>query len=287
MVASLVHCEGIVLKNLRHGETSRIATLFTRELGRIGVIAKGARAPLSPFGASLEHLNLSSFVLYHRPGRDLQFLKSGTLEREFRGLQRRAERYRLASALAEFLDRVLTGEEAAPELFAFAVRALEVLESAPAEALPELFRGMQLRVASLLGYAPHLERCLRCGREVPPASVADATAGRPWRFLSAEGGAACPACAEAMDPAAGPALTPRALRRLRAMARGASRSPSLPRTEVREAPDSPATGPTPAPAAWQRTLDLLVEEFLRYHFESYRGLRSLESLSQGPARPGA
>jgi DNA repair protein RecO (recombination protein O) len=276
-----------VLRNLRHGETSRIATLFTRELGKIGVIAKGARTPTSPFGASLELFNLSSFVVYHRPGRDLQFLRSGGLEREFRGLQRQSARYRHASAFTEFLDRLLTGEEPAPELYAFAVRGLEVLESSPLEALPELFRGMQLRVASLLGYAPHLDRCLRCGRDVPGPGMAENGAESAWRFLSAEGGAACPACAEGLDASAGPALTPRALRRLRAMSRGTPRPPEGREARVSEASADAAEARGPTPASWQRALDRLVEDFLRYHFESYRGLRSLDRLPEAGNPPRA
>ena len=51
--ARILSCEAIVLRNLRFGDTSRVATLFTRELGKIGVIAKGARLPSSPFGATV------------------------------------------------------------------------------------------------------------------------------------------------------------------------------------------------------------------------------------------
>ncbi len=305
MTTSLVAVEGLVLRNLRHGETSRIATLFTRELGKVGVIAKGARVPASPFGASLELFSHGSFVLYYRPGRELQFLRSGALEHEFRGLVRDHDRYRLASALVEFLDSVLTGEEPAGELFDFARRALEVLASASRPALPELFRGLQLRVVSILGYAPRLDRCAACGRDVPPAAPALATNDAPaatekWLFLPAEGGIACADCLPRFDPGGtGVLLTARALRRVRAMALGSGRlhsaepsgappiardgllaSPSGDRTAARvpDAEPPPAHSGRIEPAvaeAWVRTLDRLVEEYLRYHLESYRGLRSL------------
>lgn len=234
-------------------------------------------------------------MVYHRSGRELQFLKSGALEREFRGLLRDPRRYRRACAFVEFLDRVLTGEEPAEELYDFAVRALDVLETAPPEALSELFRGMQLRVAALLGYAPRLDRCLRCGRavgtetgpepgrEAPAEDGADRSVdGRGWLFLPAEGGVACPSCAALLDPAGvGLRLTPRALRRLRAMALGSSR-PAAAAALVRDAsveeplpPGAPRGPAAAAPAGWIRVLDRLVEDFLRYHFDTYRGLRSL------------
>lgn len=283
---AIVACEALVLRNLRHGETSRIATLFTRELGKVGVIAKGARLPASPFGASLELFNRGSFQLYYRPGRDLQFLKSGALEREYRGILRDPRRYRLASALAEFLDRVLTGEEPAGELFDFARRAFEILETAPPATLPELFRGLQLRIASLLGYAPRLDRCAACGRDVPPAepsvTAASEDPGGPavpdrWLFLPAEGGVVCGACLPRFDPGGtGIQLTSRALRRVRAMAIGPARfGPS------REAEPAGQVRDTAVAPAWLRTVDRLVEEYLRYHLEAYRGLRSLASPAGG------
>lgn len=286
MISALVSCEGIVLRNLRYGETSRIATLLTPELGKIGVMAKGARDPKSPFGASLEFLSHGSFVVYHRPGRDLHFLRTGALECEFRGLFRDADRFILASAFAEFLERVLQGEEPAGELFEFALRGLQVLETAARPALPELFRGMQLRVASILGYAPRLEQCLRCGRAVGEAESAGVR--EAWAFLPADGGVLCPECGTREPGDVGPRLSPRALRRLRAMALGRSGArvgadrPAAPSAAVvRERP------PAPDPA-WIAVLDGLVEDFLRFHLDSYRGLRSLGAFSGvGPGAAGS
>jgi DNA repair protein RecO (recombination protein O) len=283
VISALVSCEGIVLRNLRYGETSRIATLFTPDLGKIGVLAKGARDPKSPFGASLEFLSHGSFVVYHRPGRDLHFLRTGALEREFRGLLRDSGRFVLASAFAEFLERVLQGEEPAGELFDFALRGLEVLETAPRPALPELFRGMQLRVASILGYAPRLEQCLRCGRALGEPESAGARDA--WIFLPADGGVLCPECGAREPGEAGPRLSPRALRRLRAMAMGrpggATARPGA--AMIRERPSAPDP-------AWVALLDRLVEDFLRYHLDSYRGLRALGAFSgagSDAAEPGA
>lgn len=262
MSSILVQTEALVLRNLRFGDTSRVATLLTRDLGKIGVLGKGVRDPKSAFGASLEILSHSSFVLYHRPGRELQFLKSGWVEREFRGILREPARYLRGCACLEFLDRVLPEAEPASDLFALALRAMEVMETAPVASLPELFRAWQLRVASLLGYAPRVEVCAGCGRAWP-----EEARGPSWIFLTAEGGVACPECAAARRWTGIP-LSSRALRRLRAMIHGGTGTggplPGAGAGQVRE----------PSPL-WLHTLDRLVEEFLRYHIGSYRGLRSL------------
>ena len=55
MTTSIVSCEALVLRNLRFGETSRVVTFCTAELGKVAAMAKGARDPRGPFGASQNH----------------------------------------------------------------------------------------------------------------------------------------------------------------------------------------------------------------------------------------
>jgi DNA repair protein RecO len=293
MTAAIREVDALVLRNLRFGDTSRIATLFTAELGKIGVIAKGARDPRSPFGASLEIFSRSSFVVYFRPGRDLQFLKSGSLEREFRGIVQSARRYLFGAAWLEFLDRVVLEEEPAPALFSLAVRGVEVIESAPEGSVSELFRGLELRAAALLGYAPECRACLHCGRPVPEReeSPAGSRGQAPWVFLPGEGGVVCPSCAGSGEARVlGIPLSSRGVRRVRAMVLGRglahgggppapagdrSPGPSGSPGMVRETAEKPPAGPS---RAWILTLDRLVEEFLRYHVGSYRGSRALEGM---------
>ncbi len=276
MNSRIVHCEGIVIRNIRYGETSRVAVLLTRELGKISVIAKGARDPKSPFGSSLELFNLSSYVLYFRPGRDLQFLKSGNLEQEFRGLVTDSRRYKWAAALAEFLDRVLLEETPDDGFFSLVLRGFRVLETERPDSLHELFRGLQLRIATFLGYSPGLAACSRCRRAATVSSDRP-QGGRPvsWLFIPSEGAIVCPGCSA--GEAGGIRLGERELRRLRRMASGPAR-PQLPGTQsgngrLSDTPDGWYRSP-----AWCRDLDRLVEEFLRVHVDAYRGLRVLDTL---------
>ena len=38
--------DGFVLRSVKHGESSLILTVFTREFGRIGLMAKGAKSQI-------------------------------------------------------------------------------------------------------------------------------------------------------------------------------------------------------------------------------------------------
>jgi len=285
----IVKCDGIVLRNLRYGDTSRVATLFTLEFGKLSVIAKGARSLKTPFGASLEILNHSSYVIYLKSGRDLQLVKDGSVEQEFTQILRNSKRFLFGCAILETLDRMLLEEEPTPALFRVSLKALSRAETVDPESLPELFRAFQLRAAGILGYAPMLDQCLLCRREV--ARLED-TAGeeRAWFFRPSQGGSFCPDCADASE--SGYPMTARALLRIRAMSQGAV----VPTAGTEPGGGAPGNGGngrvqetvaaapqrTPSPSdgvsrgRWVRTLDGLVEEYLRYHVARYRGLRSLD-----------
>src|SRR5438105_14327073 len=124
---ALVRTEGIVLKTLALGDTSRIAVLYTREFGLTKVVAKGARRTPSRFGFALEPLTRASYVLYHKTDRDLHLLsQADTL---FPTGSRLTELTRLAHAEAaiELIDRLVWGEEPHAELYALLVAMLEAV----------------------------------------------------------------------------------------------------------------------------------------------------------------
>ena len=60
----IVKTEAIVLRGRKQGDTSKLATLYTRDFGKIDVIAKGAREQKSKFGGALEMFARSTVVLY-------------------------------------------------------------------------------------------------------------------------------------------------------------------------------------------------------------------------------
>lgn len=273
MTSRIVKCEGLVLRNLRYGDTSRVATLLTDELGKVSVIGKGVREPKSPLGASLELFCRSEFVLYHRLGRNLQMLKSGDVHVEYPGILRRPARYTLGCGVLEFLDRMLLEDEPVAGLFPLSCRALQHLEAMPEPRLPEVFRAFQLRASAILGYAPMLDQCLHCARSLEEVVQRAAGPAREvWSFLIAEGGAVCPSCRSGSD--GGVRLTARALWRIRSMSQGNPRRG----TEVRDGDDRDGVGvSSSANETWVQTLEYIVEEFLQYHVERYRGLKSLRT----------
>lgn len=242
---SLLRTDALILRNLRMGDTSRVVTVLSRDVGRFSAVAKGVRDPKSRFGASLEILSVSSLIVYFRPGRDLQLISDGTLERELRGLLQSSPRYHYGCAILEFLERLLEEDSPVPEIYDLALRVLPLMEVAPEGRLPYLLRAFQLRTAGWLGYAPRLEGCSNCG------------SARAIYFDAAGGGLLCAPCGEHTGLAP---LSDETIELMRSLCAG-----TLPR-----APSARST----------RELEIVVEGFLSYHIDRYRPLRSLRALHE-------
>ncbi len=156
----ILRTDAIVLRAMRYGETSRIVTLFTREKGKVAVLARGARTAKSRFGSTHEPLSIVEAMISTRPTRTLQTLR----ETNHRTRLRIADDLGKISAglrMAELTNALTEDEQASPMLFDLLAGSLAGLDSLdtgaggrPASAL--LF--FELRLAHQLGFAPRFTR---------------------------------------------------------------------------------------------------------------------------------
>jgi len=250
---ALVESEGIVLKTHALGDTSRIAVVYTREHGMVKLVAKGARKTPSRFGYALEPLTRGRYVYYLKPDRDLHLLSQADTIAPTGSRLADLPRLAHAEAAIELIDRLVWGEEPHAELFDLLKAALEAVTAAPAAALPALTIAFELQVASLLGYRPRLDRCAQCGGTLSPRRL----------FSPALGGLLCDRCA-AGEPGtvtlSADALAGLSLLLTRPLGEAGAY------LEVRRAGE----------------ILRVVEAFLKYHFQRFRGLRSLEMLRSLP-----
>lgn len=253
---AITRCEGIVLRTYPLGDTSRIVVAYTRELGVVRMVAKGARAAPSRFGFALQPLTRSRFVIYHKPDRDLQLVSQADTVTAWGSDLAELERLAHAQAAAELIDRLVWGEEPHEELFDLLARALEAVVTAPAASLPAVTLAFELQVASLLGYRPRLESCARCSGGLSPRRL----------FSPARGGMLCDGCASSETGAI--TLSADALA-------GLSLLLSRPVAEAGEYLEVPRAG----------EIQKVVEAFLKSHFQRFDGLRSLEVLRAFGAPP--
>ena len=156
----------IVLRVTEYSETSCIVNLLTRDFGRIGAIAKGARRPKSPFNTAIDVLAVCQVVFINKPSA-LSILTEAKLERRFRSSETDLKCLYAGYYVIELL-RTLTDEgDPTPELFDLTHEMLIQLDedNFSENELNHWLLRFELALLDLLGQLPMLTRCVSCGRE--------------------------------------------------------------------------------------------------------------------------
>ncbi len=157
----IVKTEAVVLKSMKYRESSKILSLYTREFGKISVIAKGARDRKSKFGSSLEPMNYVLAVIYKNEDRDLHLLSQCDLMKSYRRLTEDFERMSTAMAVLELINLIAHGEEQNEPLFKVLVDTLESINSATNSASNALYF-IEMKLSEILGFKPNFLTCLKC-----------------------------------------------------------------------------------------------------------------------------
>lgn len=153
----IVRTDAVVLHAFDYGETSRIVRLLTRQHGVIGALARGARRPTSQFGSTLQPMAYVQAVYYWRPQRGLQTLKETSHVVRFRRLTAEVDRLTLGLRVVEIARGLLEEGEAHPLALDLVVRTLDGIDESEAH-VANAVPWFQLRFASLLGFAPDVQR---------------------------------------------------------------------------------------------------------------------------------
>lgn len=175
----------LVLRTVDVFETSVVATLFTRDLGQVAVLAKGARRLRSPVQGGLDVLGISDIVLFPKASEALDLLAEAAPVERFASLRRDLAALYAGYYIAELLTSLTDIHDPHPRLFDAARITLRHLGDADLRTR----RIMRFELACLreLGLMPVLDRCAQCGA---PVELAD---GRVL-FGPASGGVICARC---------------------------------------------------------------------------------------------
>lgn len=175
--------EAIVLRRTDFGEADRLLTLYTRELGKIRAVAKGARKPQSRKTGHVELFMRTQFMFAQ--GRDLPLVTQAELVDAYRALREDLVRTTYASYGVELLDQLTPDEERNTRLYDLLAAALSWFNST--DNLLGAARYYELRLLTLAGFQPQLFHCVRCQEPIQEQD----------QFFSAElGGLLCPNCHE-------------------------------------------------------------------------------------------
>ena len=122
-----------MLRKTKLGETDTILTLLAEDGRQVRAVAKGLRKPGGRFGARLEPYAVVDLLLH--TGRSLEIVTEARRSRRTPALREDLDRSAAAAVVADLLDKISVEGQAEERLFALATTTLDVMETAPAEAL--------------------------------------------------------------------------------------------------------------------------------------------------------
>jgi len=173
--------EALILQHNDWGEADRMLRIFSREQGKLRVLAKGVRRIRSRKAGHLEPLTQVSLLLARGTG--MWIITQVETVNAHLPIRAKLLLTGYACYLVELIDRFSVEEEENRPLYNLLIQSLERLES---QADPFLVvRYFEVRLLDLLGYRPELIQCVVCREPVEAQN-------QFFSFL--EGGVICPKC---------------------------------------------------------------------------------------------
>jgi DNA repair protein RecO (recombination protein O) len=190
----------LVLKRRDHNENDRLFCLYTKDYGKLDVLAKGTKKISSKLNPYMEPFYLVKVMI--AKGKIFDKLANCNVIEGYQNLRKDLLGFALINYLAEITDNLIMGQTQSGEKFDLLIKTLEILEqeilkrAASADGLvrqahhklskanPELVEGLTmtasaekeklllianlygLKLLSLLGYQPEIKRCLICHKGI-------------------------------------------------------------------------------------------------------------------------
>ncbi len=178
----LYKTDAVVLRTINAREADLLLVLFSREYGKMRVMAHGARKPASRKRGFVQPFCHTRFLLHK--GREMDSVSQCEGLELFPDLPKSMRTLGYASYLAELVENLTVEGEANENVFLLLLKAFRLLAQRDPEVLARAF---EIKLASFLGYRPVLGRCAGCRRAL-------AGAGAQVGFSAALGGVLCSSC---------------------------------------------------------------------------------------------
>ena len=179
----ILNTQGIVLKAVRYNENDVILTLFTRKLGKVVAIAKGAKKNKSSLLSSSQLFSYSNYTL-KRQGNMYRVSQSDTIK-SFYDISYDIEAFSYATYVTKLIENTTLENQTNNRLFILLAQTLYLYSQ---QNIDKKFvtHAFELKFLDYMGLKPVINRCVVCNSKELDKPL----------FNVYEGGVICSKCSE-------------------------------------------------------------------------------------------
>ncbi|MED4122544.1 DNA repair protein RecO [Halalkalibacterium halodurans] len=165
--------EGIVIRTVDYGESNKIVTVFTREYGKIALMARGAKRPKSRLTAVTQLFTYGMMMFQKNAG--LGTLTQGEIIQSFREVRNDLFRASYVSYVTDLTNKLTEDEKRNPYLFELLYQTIHYMnEGMDPDVLTRIF---EVKMFTVAGIKPELDQCVSCGSTDVPVGFSIKEAG--------------------------------------------------------------------------------------------------------------
>lgn len=153
--------EAITLRLIPYSETSLISRVYTKEQGKVSLMAKGARRSKTGLTAILEPASLISTTYFHKDNRSMQTIKEACFIERFSSMKNNFTALNYGLAVVEILDKTSHDNDPVPILFRLINSVLAHLDIDSTNK-DNIFGFFLYQFALRQGFKPEIKVCSNC-----------------------------------------------------------------------------------------------------------------------------
>lgn len=165
------HSQAIVLNRSAYRESDSLVTVYTKDFGKLSLVARGTKKIQSKLAGHLEPLSLVDVLIIK--GRGFDYIGSALMKDAYLNIKDNLNKIYYAGRAINCFSRLIKEGEPDERLFFLLGRWLEVLDNYPDEEFSKengeiFFIFFVLKLLSELGYKPEMYNYLNCREKIMP-----------------------------------------------------------------------------------------------------------------------
>lgn len=175
--------QAFIFKKSDMNEFDRNFSVFTNVFGRLDIYAKAVRKSASKLRAGTDIFFLSEIEFIQ--GKNKKTLTDAIVLERFWNIYKEPERFKLALAVSQVLDKFIKGQEPDPAVFSLIGEVFKKINDSKISDFRFLYYYFLWNFFAILGYRPQLQKCIDCQGSLDPHNL---------YFSNKNGGILCSNC---------------------------------------------------------------------------------------------